>query len=201
MPDRAHNRRSIRLSGYDYSQAGAYFVTICSFGRRCVFGEVAGPEVLPSSWGAIVEEEWLHSLEIRREIDLDVFVVMPNHFHGIVVIMASDAAGTVGQSPLPASSCHGSTGASRRSPLRPERPRGTGTRSLGAFIAGFKSTVARRIQLMGGAKREPVWQRGYFERIIRDERELTRIREYIATNPANWANDSENPAAMSWRSR
>lgn len=138
---------------------------------------------------------------MRREIDLDAFVVMPNHFHGVVVLLASDAAEAnerlvSGDSPV-----DGIVGASGGSPLRQGRFHGIGRRSLGSFIAGFKSGVTRRINQECGATRSLVWQRNYDERIIRDERELTRIRAYIAANPANWANDSENPAAMSRRDR
>ena len=99
-----HRRRSIRLPGYDYSQPGAYFVTICTRGRECVLGEVRSGEMVYSPVGLVVVEEWTRSASIRREIALDTFVVMPNHLHGIVFILedASPAGvGAHGRAPLP----------------------------------------------------------------------------------------------------
>lgn len=82
----AHHRRSIRLKGYDYSQAGAYFITICTQSRECLFGEIMDREMRLNEAGKIVADEWIKSAEIRNEIELDTWVVMPNHFHGIVIV-------------------------------------------------------------------------------------------------------------------
>ena len=79
-----HHRRSIRLQGYDYSQPGAYFVTVCTRNKEFLFGEVADGEMVLNDYGHIVEEEWHRSSDIRREIRLDAFVVMPNHLHGVL---------------------------------------------------------------------------------------------------------------------
>lgn len=95
-----HNRHSIRLKNYDYSQAGAYFVSICVQNRECVFGNIVDGEMHLNKWGEIITEEWMHSTEIRKEIQLDEFVVMPNHIHGIVIIGESKVRAT-GRSPLP----------------------------------------------------------------------------------------------------
>jgi putative transposase len=81
-----HHRRSIRLPGYDYSQSGAYFVTICAYQRQCLFGDVVDGQMVLNQYGAIVADEWQKSSVIRREIELDAWMVMPNHFHGIVII-------------------------------------------------------------------------------------------------------------------
>jgi len=188
-----HHRRSIRLQGYDYSQPGAYFVTVCTrnkveaHGRApLLFGEVIDGEMVLNDYGHIVEEEWHRSVNIRREIRLDAFVVMPNHLHGIVIIQG-DGVGAHGVG------AHG-VGAHGRAPLR-----GTSShlwrspKSLGSFIAGYKSAVTKRINEMRKTPGVPVWQRNYYEHIVRDETELNRIREYIQTNPFRWHLDRENP--------
>ena len=175
-----HHRRSIRLRGWDYSQPGAYFVTIVAYGRELLFGQVVGDEIQLSKFGEIAHDEWLASADIRREIQLDAFVVMPNHIHGIVWIVADDnMVGTHGRV----------VGATGRSPLP---PRGPTPRSLGSFIAGYKSAVTKRINEIRGTP-GTVWQRNYYERIIRNDRELDAIRRYIRDNPAHWAEDSEHP--------
>ncbi|MCK4693454.1 MAG: hypothetical protein KAT23_07475 [Anaerolineales bacterium] len=165
------HRRSIRLQNYDYSQPGAYFVTICTYRRKCLFGYVEKGTMHLTNFGEIARQEWLRSEEIRSEIRLDLFVVMPNHLHCIVVITHSDGiVGAHGRAPL------------RRSP-----------RSLGSFIAGFKSVVTRRISQTRGTSGSPVWQRNYYEHVIRSEDELQQIREYILNNPARWFEDPDNP--------
>jgi REP element-mobilizing transposase RayT len=124
--------------------------------------------------GRIVRDEWYRSVEIRREVTLDEFIVMPNHLHGIVAIEDVTAAG-----------------GDRRSPLHRQGP---ASRSLGSFVAGFKSAATRRVheaQLCSG----PIWQRNYFEHIVRSEKSLNTIRAYTAGNPNNWSTDRENPNA------
>ena len=178
-----HHRRSIRLPGYDYASPGAYFVTICAYQRHCLFGQVVDGVVNLNRFGRLVETEWLRSPDIRREIELDTFVVMPNHLHGIVWIVATDqTAGARGPSPLPTSNI------SSRQPAR-----GPSTKSLGAFVAGFKSTVTKQINQLRATPGQPVWQRNYWERVIRDERALHAIRRYIQTNPARWVEDDLHP--------
>src|SRR3972149_9706 len=118
-----HHRRSIRMSGYDYAEEGAYFVTVVTHQRECLFGGIADGEMRIDRYGEVVRDEWLRSVQIRREIDLDVFVVMPNHLHGIVVIRD---VGAHGRAPLP--------------PAPPPPPR-----SLGSVVAGVKSAGPRRI--------------------------------------------------------
>ena len=148
-------RRSIRLLNYDYSQPGAYFVIICTYMRECLFGHIEDGVIYYTIFGEIVQQEWSRSEEIRSEIQLDLFVVMPNHLHGIIVITHSDGIVEAhGRAPL------------RRSP-----------RSLGSFIAGFESIVTRRINQIRGTPGSPVWQRNYYEHVIRSEDELQRIRE------------------------
>jgi len=171
-----HHRRSIRLPAYDYAQPGAYFLTVVAHQRQCLFGEIVDGQVLASPCGEAVVQEWLRSTQIRREIQLDAFVVMPNHIHGIVIIGEPIVVGAHGRAPL-----------LHRAPLH--RP----PRSVGSFVAGFKSAVAKRINELRGTPGLPVWQRSYYEHIIRDEEELNRVRQYIADNPARWQQDPENP--------
>jgi len=164
-------RRSIRLPTYDYAQGGAYFVTICAYDRRCVFGRVIDGQAQVNEIGAIIEEEWFRS-PIVRKIVLDAFVVMPNHVHGIVFM---DSVGATGRSPAPRS--------------------GPGRGSLGSFVGNFKAATTRRIRALSLTPDKPVWQRNYYEHIIRDDKSLDAIREYIENNPANWATDRQNPDA------
>jgi putative transposase len=180
---RKHHRRSIRLPDHDYRSPGAYFITICTHQGKPLFGEVVDGDVVLNEYGQIAHEEWLASEDIRREIELDAFVIMPNHVHGIVWIRDTGDDPAVGTH---------NVGAHSRAPLH--RP----PRSLGSFIAGYKSAVTTRINRMRGVRGTPgapVWQRNYYERIIRDDAALGRIREYVQHNPARWAEDRLHPAA------
>jgi putative transposase len=169
------HRRSIRLKQYDYGQPGAYFVTVCTRRRKCLFGEIGEGKVVLSEMGKIVGREWRISADIRREIDLDTFVVMPNHLHGIVAIRYHHPVGATGRSPL-----H-----SQYHTLPPK--------TLGSFIAGFKSSVTKQINHLRAAPGRPVWQRNYYEHVIRNETDLEEIREYIQNNPLKWLKDEDHP--------
>jgi REP element-mobilizing transposase RayT len=177
-----HKSRSIRLKGYDYSQPGAYFVTICTKDRRCLFGDVIDGEVRLNSFGRIVEEEWLRSAEIRSEIKLDAWVVMPNHIHGIVFITRKSTVGATGQARSPC--------IFDRAPLHATRSaRGPEKRSPGSFISGLKATVTRLVNQLRGTRGSTIWQRNYYDRIIRNEEELKTLRGYVAENPLQWEVD------------
>jgi len=180
----ARQRRSLRLAHYDYTQAGAYFITLCAFQRELSFGEIVSGEMRLSKAGQIAAAEWERSAIVRPNVALDVFVVMPNHLHGIIVLMDTPV-GATRRSTVDVPS---TVGAHSRAPLH--RP----PRSLGSFVAGFKSAVTKRINALRGTPGRPVWQRNYYEHVIRDEHDLARIREYIAGNPARWAEDEDNPA-------
>ncbi|WP_317930125.1 transposase [Halioxenophilus sp. WMMB6] len=157
-------RHSLRLPHYNYSQGGAYFITLCADQRRCLFGEVVNGEMALGHWGRVVAEQWLLSEQMRAEISLDYWVIMPNHFHGIVHIENGEASEGTARTRLQA-------------------------RSLGALVAGFKAAVTRQINQLGGTSGVKVWQRNYWERVVRDEQELTALREYIQNNPARWQLD------------
>ena len=167
-----HHRRSIRLRGYDYSQAGAYFVTVCVQGREPLFGDVVDGEMRLNNAGQMVAQCW-HELPAHfPHLELDEFVVMPNHMHGIIIVgapfMAPYGPGAVNQ------------GAINRAPT-----------GLGEIVRSFKALAARRIRQAGVTAF--AWQRNYYEHIIRDEEPLNRIREYIVNNPLQWALERENP--------
>ena len=170
-----HHRRSIRLRGYDYASDGAYFVTLSSFGNQCIFGVIVDGVMRLNDWGRIVEEEWQQSAIIRQEITLDEFIVMPNHLHGIVCI-TNNVVGAHGMRPLPP--CGGETTAGRRPPGRQGK-------TVGAFVAGYKAAVTKRINRLR-TESAPLWMRNYYERIIRNDQELDAIRQYIANNPLQW---------------
>jgi putative transposase len=188
-----HHRRSIRLKGYDYTQPGAYFVTIVTHDRETIFDAPVFRRVAETMWQRILR----HS----PQVELDEWVVMPNHIHGIIVIV--DDSRDRGEA-FPESSSvekdavHGKGASKTNHPSRnasplPESPCGPSPGSLGAIVGNFKSVTARRINRIRKMPGAPVWQRNYYERIIRDERELNAVRRYIRENPARWAEDRENP--------
>jgi putative transposase len=179
-----HHRRSIRLRGYNYSQAGAYFITICIRNRECILGQVMDSWVSLSPSGQQALAFWLAIPRRFANVELDEFVVMPNHVHGIVVITADDSVGAIHELPLRQSRDAPTTPAQRRKMLMPK------------IVGYFKMNSAKHINRLRGTPGVPVWQRNYYERVIRNERELHAIQQYIVDNPANWDKDRENPHAQ-----
>ena len=170
-PDR-HHRRSIRLKGHDYTQPGAYFVTICTRDRECLFGHMVNGEMRLNKHGMAVHEEWLKTAELRENVEMEACTVMPNHLHGIVVV--TDGRGTA-----------------RRAPTEGfGRPVAD---SIPTIMRAFKSASTKRINELRHTPGTPVWQRGYYEHVVRNEDELKAIREYILGNPARWNEDENNP--------
>jgi putative transposase len=157
-----HHRRSIRLRGYDYSQAGAYFVTICAHDRERLFGDIVSGALQPNSCSRLVVDWWNTIPEHFPSVELDEFVLMPNHLHGIVVLAAR-------------------TLASAQPP------------TLGRVIAYFKYQSTKGVNQIRPPPGAPVWQRNYYERIIRDQEALQRVREYVVNNPQRWEIDQLNP--------
>lgn len=168
---RLPNRQSIRLRDFDYAQNGAYFVTICTAQRLCLFGTISAGETQLSPVGQVVSSRWLDLPAHTNGLMLDAWVVMPNHLHGIVVLIGNTPARI-------------DTGVG---------PRGPAQASLGAVIGGFKSAVSRQVTAERLTLVRPIWQRNYHERIVRNDRELDSLRRYIADNPTRWENDSEHP--------
>jgi putative transposase len=278
----SRHRRSIRLKGYDYAAAGAYFVTIAAQGRACLFGQVVDGEICLNEAGRMVEHQWLTLAGRFPTIDLDEFVVMPNHFHGIILLEPAAYAvdgsdgNRAGTSPAPTEpTAVGATLVVARNVVAPDgiaRPNGdragtspapteptavgatlvvaqnavapggmarsdgkragtspaptattrdhadatdawAGTSpaptantadrapALGAVVGAFKSITTQAY--MDGVRQSGwppfigrLWQRNYYEHIIRGEKSLDRIREYVASNPQRWAEDRENPAEV-----
>lgn len=186
MSGRPDRRRSLRLQGYDYAQAGAYFVTLCTQDRICLFGEIVDEQMRLNDAGKMVLASWDALPDRFRGIDLDEFVVMPNHIHGIIVLTDSTA---VGAGLVPA----------RDGPIDAGRATTRGAPTVGEVVGAFKSITTvlyiRGVNQSGWPPfRGRVWQRNYYEHVIRDEASLHGIREYIVNNPLQWALDRENPA-------
>lgn len=158
-----HHRRSIRLPGYDYTSAGAYFVTICTKHKECLFGKIENGVMCLNAAGRIAEQCWNDIPVHFPHTALDEWVVMPNHVHGIVFFHDNHV------------------GAKNVSPLQ-----GT-AKTIGSVVRGFKIGVTKWMRQHTDVYE--VWQRNYWERIIRDENELHGIREYIRSNPALWETD------------
>jgi putative transposase len=167
-----HHRRSIRLAGYDYTQAGAYFVTICAYQRQRIFGDIRDGKVAPSKIGRIVTGCWLALPRHFPHVVLDAWVLMPDHLHGIILIRDDGPNVTPATPVMPV-------------PVQP--PNGTRPGSLNAIVQNFKSISTRRANRANRTLGSHLWQRDYYEHIIRDERALDAIRRYIDTNPAQWA--------------
>jgi len=182
--NRTSNRHSIRLKGYDYSQAGGYFITICTHLRECLFGEVFEGKVVLSAFGAIVQEEWQKTKQIRRGVNLDAFIVMPNHIHCILILEgnlnSANHRGTMHRAPTPQFEQFG-------------RPT---INSIPTIIRGMKSSVTLRINIIRDTLRKPIWQHNYYEHVIRNDTDLEEIREYIQNNPLKWLEDENHPSKI-----
>jgi len=150
-----HHRRSIRLVGYDYSQSGAYFITICTPNRECIFGEIVDRVMNYNELGNIARSYWQNLARHHPNIAIDEWIVMPNHLHGIIIIHES-------------------------------------SKPISEIIRGFKTFSARPINKYLDRKGYPLWQRNYYEHIIRSEDELNNVRQYMINNPTNWDTDKNN---------
>jgi putative transposase len=169
-----HNRRSIRLPEYDYSQLGEYFITIVSDNRKPIFGSVDKDRVRLTEIGKIVRMEWLKTPSLRPGVELGDFVIMPNHFHGIIHLL-DDGRGT-----------------SRCAPTVEHFGKPV-VGSIPTIVRAFKSAVTKSVHEKGLMLENPVWQRNYYEHIICSDLEYESIAAYIAENPQNWITDVEHP--------
>lgn len=185
-----HNRKQIRLTGYDYAKNGAYFITICTQNRECVFGDVlsvgarhAVPDpmnsistaiFMPNEMGKIAKESWRNIGEHFENVEMGPYMIMPNHMHGIICI----DSGTACRAPTPEQFGKPVNG------------------SISTIIRSFKSFVTRKIRKTIRQDNFIVWQRSYYEHVIRTEDDYNRISEYIVMNPENWLQDEENPAQI-----
>jgi putative transposase len=179
-----HHRHSIRLPKYDYSQPGAHYVTIVGWHRERLFGEVLSGEMALSTFGLVAKPQWEKLPKRFPIIELGAFVVMPNHMHGIIMIM--DRRGTAGNQ----NDRDGEL--SRRAPTREQFQKPV-KGSIPTIVHSHKSAVADRINLIRETQGIPVWQRNYYEHIIRNQRDLQNKTDYIEANPMLWDEDDENP--------
>jgi len=183
-----HHRRSIRLRNFDYASAGAYFVTICAQGRECQFGEVVDGVMTANDAGLMVESVWSGVLERFSGVELDAFVIMPNHVHFILFLVGAPLVGTLSyESALPIVNEQNTRAGTRPAPT-----------TVGDIVGVFKSVTTHEYSIgvtKFGWPQFPgrLWQRNYFERIIRDDKELDKFRSYILHNPDRWVEDEENP--------
>ena len=183
-----HHRRSIRRPGYDYAAAGAYFVTLCAHNRSCLFGEVVNGEMVLNDAGRMVARVWQSLPERFTGIDLDEFLVMPNHMHGVLLIRPDPPRR---DEPRVRPAPHGGEPA-------PARPHGTAEGSLGRILQAFKSITTT--QYIEGVTNQGwrrfsghLWQRDYFDHVIRNQWSFEAICSYVRTNPQRWEQDTENP--------
>ncbi|CAD5930987.1 putative protein HI_0554 [Planktothrix tepida] len=190
-----HHRRFIRLKGYNYTQPGGYFVTICTKEKQCLFGDIVQGEMRFNSLGAIAFNTWQQIPETFPHVELDYFVIMPNHIHGILIFheILSDPQFPVGArraSPLHRTSLSQLEISAKST----QQPHGAAPKSLGAVVGWYKSSVSKLInRICNNSGQGLIWQRDYYEEIIRDERALNHIRKYIVENPARWDDDPEHP--------
>lgn len=178
-----HHRRSTRLFGYDYSRPGYYFVTICTHDKECYFGGIEKSKVVLNKMGTIVEKKWQDILVHFPGVELDEMIIMPNHLHGIIIILDHRRGGVV--PPFGIVPPH--EGVKALGAITAPLPK---KKTLGQIIAWFKYESTKEIN---GAITDnlemKIWQRNFFERIVRNEDELNRTRNYIATNPETWEQD------------
>lgn len=170
-----NSRRSIRLKGYDCAQAGAYFVTICAHQRAHLFGEIMDGVMQLNRWGEIARMEWFKTAELRPHVELheEEFVVMPNHIHGIIWLVEN-------------------VGTRRRRVPTAEAFGKPVAGSIPTIIRAYKSAVTYAINKLENSRGAAVWQRNYYERVVRNERELDVIARYIDYNPDAWQFDRDN---------
>jgi len=176
-----HHRRSIRLRGYDYSQPGEYFVTICTEGKEHLLGQVVEGEMHRNEWGDSVARCWKWLTRRYSHVGLDAWIIMPNHLHGIIVI--TDGTGGSATAPHVQSLAKAVEGGSRTAPTK--------RKPLGSLVGAFKTVSTEDVNALRGAPNRTLWQRDFYDHIVRDEDELNKIREYIQTNPLRWATDPE----------
>jgi len=188
-----HHRRSHRLAGYDYSQSGAYFMTICTNNRECLFGDIVMGQMVLNAVGQIVADEWAKTAAMRPLIESDEWVVMPNHFHAIVFIKNDTATSVGARRAVPSSKT--STEYKNTAPYMPDRGPTEAfgcpvPGSLSTIVRSFKSAVTKQVNLLRQTPGLVLWQRNFWDHVIRNEVDCNRIREYIHTNPQRWQMDS-----------
>lgn len=176
LDTKQHPRRSLRLKEYDYSQEGAYFMTICTHNHKCLFGKIADYSMVLNGFGQIVHNEWMRTAIARPNVTIDAFIVMPNHLHGIIIVNGTNIR-------------RGDPAGRPYTPI----PHGPPSNSIGAMVGQFKSLATKRINALRKTPGMRLWQRNYYEHVIRNEHDLNEIRQYILDNPVKWDMDENNP--------
>jgi REP element-mobilizing transposase RayT len=218
-----HHRRSVRLKGYDYTAPGAYFITICTYQRQCLFGKIVDDQMHLNDFGQIASECWNDIPNHFRQTTLDAHVIMPNHIHGILIITDKSRRGMALPCPDAPScpdnqsnSCDTAMEIPRDNDQLRQSRRGMAlpcpytplsgvqqfndrqfgqpiAQSISTIVGSFKSVVTKRINLLRNAKGTPVWQRNYYDHVIRDDASMHYIRSYIQNNPRSWLSDQLYP--------
>ena len=186
-------RRPRRLGAYDYAQDGAYSVTICTDWREHLFGTVTDGRMKVNAAGRAVERVWEGLPEHYPHVELDVFVVMPNHVHGIVVLVGGESVGSSDSVPGVGSVIDGSRAEEagwKPAPTKKGAP--TKRHGLSEVVRGFKTYSGRRVNEVRGTRGVAVWQRGFYEHVVRNEEDMNRIRQYFQENPLRWSLKREN---------
>lgn len=169
-------RKPIRFKNFDYSLLGSYFITICTENRKPLFGDIVDGKTRLNKFGQIVHQCWEDLPKHYQQVMLDAFVIMPNHIHGIIILTNEvPEPGMAGLKPAATKKGHG----------------------LPEIVRAFKTYSARKINMERETSGVKLWQRSFFDRVIRNERELNSIRKYIMENPALWDLDQENPLSKS----
>ena len=176
-----HRRRSIRLKGYDYSQAGLYFVTICVQDRQCLFGKITDSEMVLNDFGKIASQCWIEIPQHFPHAVLHEYIIMPNHVHGIIELETHVGAKNFSPEQIPQITPENGAKDFSPLPITNNKPFGT-SRTIGSIVRGFKIGVTKQLGYS-------VWQRNYYEIIIRNEQSYQRIVNYIINNPVNWGKD------------
>jgi putative transposase len=176
------SRRSIRLKGYDYSADGAYFITICVGNRECLLGEINDGQMIINEYGSIVRDVWEDLPDRVSDIDLDEYIIMPNHFHAIILINKSPESTEIHKD-LDIDDIK-----ARRKMILPK------------VVGRFKMLAAKAINQSREIEGS-FWQRNYYERVIRSEEDCQIVRQYIINNPVQWEMDEHHPVRGSNKSR
>jgi REP element-mobilizing transposase RayT len=193
-PDK-HHRRSIRLKGHDYSDSGIYFITICTYHREEVFGAIVDGTIELNELGKIVVKHWQWLSTQYSYVTLDEWVVMPNHLHGVLAITDTSRRG--GSRTAPTNHCCGTPTPNQCCDLPTISNNDRKRKPLGRLIGAFKTVSTKEINQIRNAPNTPIWQRNYYEHIVRDRTSLQYIRHYIRNNPLSWKEDQLHPDNLS----
>jgi putative transposase len=208
--------KTIRLPGWDYTRPGIYYLTIVAMDRVCLFGNISNGIMYVNDFGAIVRDEWLKTATIRSTVTLDEFVVMPDHFHGIIILQKPPRRNTEGTSsgildiptqrvgptitsamsddyPKTRWATYQEKSFQRDASAKKNLPKGPISGSIGAIIGQFKSIVSKQINTLRNTPGCSVWQGDYYDHIGRNQKDLDRIRKYIRNNPARWKSKDKHP--------